>query len=246
MIKPPIKCAVLLAAGRGARLRPHTDTTPKPLLPVRGRPTLDLYFESLASVDISHAILVTHYLADQVEQYASTVQSRFGVDCTVVRQQTLDGTASALQAAALAGQNNPALLLKQPFLLTATDYLISKRYLPDLFSFYRSSEEDIAVSIKRVPTEELASRSSIRFDQDGRILEVVEKPAAGEAPSNYSANLTYILPAQILDWLPAVEATARGEREIQSAINSYLCNGATARGLVQTAPAEWTPELLAG
>ena len=65
-----MKTAVLLAAGRGARLKPYTDVTPKPLLPVQGVPTLDLYFKALQAVGFERALLVTHYLADQIEQYA--------------------------------------------------------------------------------------------------------------------------------------------------------------------------------
>src|SRR5687767_15917558 len=60
--------AVLLCAGLGTRLRPHTLTTPKPLLPVQGRPILDWTLGALpASVD--RVLVVTHYLAEQVETY---------------------------------------------------------------------------------------------------------------------------------------------------------------------------------
>jgi len=96
--KAQVKGAVLLAAGRGTRLRPHTDVTPKPLLPVNGKPTLDLYFESLKPAGIEHAVLVTHHLKDQVEAYADSVAERFGIHCSCVYQATLDGTASALEA----------------------------------------------------------------------------------------------------------------------------------------------------
>ena len=126
---------------------------------------------------------------------------------------------------------------------TATDYLLPPTFIPDFLSFYLSNDEDIAISIKSVPSEQLASRSSIRFSGDGRILEVVEKPAEGKAPSSYSANLTYILPPEVLRSLETVQPSPRGEREVQSAINSYLSGGGSARGLVQPAPPEWTPDL---
>jgi NDP-sugar pyrophosphorylase family protein len=63
--------AVILAAGLGTRLRPYTLQTPKPLLPVRGRPILDWGIGALpASVD--RVLVVVHYLADQVENYLQT------------------------------------------------------------------------------------------------------------------------------------------------------------------------------
>src|SRR5439155_820049 len=60
--------AILLAAGLGTRLRPHTLTTPKPLLPVQGRPILDWTLGALPK-SVDRVVVVTHYLAEQVEQY---------------------------------------------------------------------------------------------------------------------------------------------------------------------------------
>jgi len=94
--KSPVRGAVLLAAGRGARLRPYTDKTPKPLLPVNGAPTLDLYFNGLAAAGVQDVVLVVHHLAEQIEKYSSAVESRFGINCTTVTQKALDGTATAL------------------------------------------------------------------------------------------------------------------------------------------------------
>lgn len=248
--KRPIRGAVLLAAGRGARLKPFTDKTPKPLLPVNGAPTLDLYFSSLATAGVENVVLVVHHLAEQIENYSDNVESRFGINCTTVRQKVLDGTATALEAVTEIANSNDTeagkktllqSIVNSPFLLTATDYLIPPEFIPDFLSFYLSNDEDIAVSIKTVPEEQLASRSSVRFSSDGRITEVVEKPPPGTAPGNHSANLTYILPPAVLHLLADVQPSPRGEREVQTAINACLTGGNGARGLVQPAPPEWTP-----
>ena len=60
--------AILMAAGLGTRLRPHTLTTPKPLLPVRGRPILDWIIGALPP-SVDRLVVVVHYLAEQVEAY---------------------------------------------------------------------------------------------------------------------------------------------------------------------------------
>src|SRR5438477_627051 len=60
--------AIILAAGLGTRLRPHTLTTPKPLLPIRGRPILDWTLAALPKA-VRRVVVVTHYLADQIEAY---------------------------------------------------------------------------------------------------------------------------------------------------------------------------------
>ena len=60
--------AIILAAGLGTRLRPHTLATPKPLLPIRGRPILDWALHALPPV-VDRVLVVTHYLAEQIESY---------------------------------------------------------------------------------------------------------------------------------------------------------------------------------
>lgn len=241
--KPRVKSAVLLAAGRGKRLKPYTDTTPKPLLPVNGAPTLDLYCKSCYEAGITQIVLVVHHLADQIIDYSNKVPDRFELQCTTVLQESLNGTASALESV-VAADNSPLAksVISNAFLLMATDYLIPPSFITDLLSFHASHESDISISLKSVPEEQLASRSSVRFSDNGVITEVVEKPEPGQAPSNFSTNLAYVLPHGILNYLPAVKHSERGEREIQSAMNAYLETDGTARGLEQIAPREWNPE----
>ena len=59
--------AIILAAGKGTRLRPHTSTVPKPLLPVQGRPILDWIIGALPPVE--RLVVVVNYLAEQIEDY---------------------------------------------------------------------------------------------------------------------------------------------------------------------------------
>ncbi len=239
MTRKVVKGAVLLAAGRGKRLRPYTDNTPKPLLPVNGRPTLDLYFQGLAEAGVEEAVLVTHHLADQVQHYAAGVHARYGIRCSTVSQPVLDGTASALESVMESAEAAP--ILASTFLLMATDYLIPSDFIANLLSFHQSHTHNVSVSLKKVPEAELALRSSVRFNAAGELLEIVEKPAAGTAPSEYSANLAFVLPTEVQAHIKAVEASPRGEREVQSAINAYLANGGSAMGLIQPTPYEWQP-----
>lgn len=248
--KPKITGAILLAAGRGARLKPHTDTVPKPLLPVNGKPTLDLYFESMVAAGFKDVVLVTHHLGELVESYAHQVCERFPIECATVLQPKLDGTASALSCVIERAKTNAAessddeiiqRMIGSSFLLMATDYLIPPNFISDLLAFHESHDADVSVSLKRVPVEELASRSSARFDEYGRILEIVEKPAAGTAPSDLAANLAFVLPATLCSFVAGTPVSARGEREVQSAINAFLAQGGTARGLIQGTPDEWSP-----
>jgi len=87
--------AVILAAGLGTRLRPHTLTTPKPLLPVRGRPILDWSLGALPPT-VDRVVVVVNYLADQIEAYLRTQAHVRAWD--VVKQEQPRGTGDALRS----------------------------------------------------------------------------------------------------------------------------------------------------
>src|SRR5262249_35413194 len=86
--------AVILAAGLGTRLRPHTLKTPKPLLPVQGRPLLDWTLGALPAA-VERVVVVVHYLAEQVEDYLGR-QSHFAQWQTVPQGEPR-GTGDALR-----------------------------------------------------------------------------------------------------------------------------------------------------
>src|SRR5215212_9692370 len=86
--------AIILAAGLGTRLRPHTLTTPKPLLPVQGRPILDWTLGALPPV-VDRVIVVVHYLADQMETYLAG--QRWFKEWVTVPQGDPKGTGDALR-----------------------------------------------------------------------------------------------------------------------------------------------------
>jgi bifunctional UDP-N-acetylglucosamine pyrophosphorylase/glucosamine-1-phosphate N-acetyltransferase len=86
--------AIILAAGLGTRLRPHTLQTPKPLLPVRSRPILDWALGALPPT-VDRVLVVAHYLAEQIEAYLQT--QRYFAQWLVVPQGEPRGTGDALR-----------------------------------------------------------------------------------------------------------------------------------------------------
>src|SRR5262249_30223545 len=86
--------AVILAAGLGTRLRPHTLQTPKPLLPIQGRPILDWSLAALPPT-VHRVVVVVHYLADQVESYLRS--QKHVRDWTTIIQDKPQGTGDALR-----------------------------------------------------------------------------------------------------------------------------------------------------
>jgi dTDP-glucose pyrophosphorylase len=227
-----VKKAILLAAGRGSRLRPFTDHTPKPMLLWNGRPTIETILVALKQMGISDLYLITHYLAEQIETFVGNGSS-WGLQTHFLRQEKMNGTATAVQQA--------APFIDSPTLILAADYILPPHYLQDLHNVYQQSGTPLAISLKNLPSDQLQQRSSVRFANDGTVAEIVEKPAVGHAPSQIGASLIYIVPPQIQHYLTKLSPSPRGEYELPTVIDQMLHDGYRATGLLQPAPQEWQP-----
>lgn len=229
---PAVKKAIVLAAGRGKRLRPYTDHTPKPMLPWNGRPIIHFTLTALANMGVAEVCLVTHHLAEEIEAFVAD-GATWEVQACYVRQKEMNGTATAVQLA--------ADFIDSPTIIVAADYILPPNYLQDLHTAYLAAGTPMATSLKALPAEELGQRSSVRFATDGKIAEVVEKPANGQAPSQIGASLIYIVPPQIRNYLTELSASPRGEYELPTVINQMVQDGYRLTGLLQPAPEEWRP-----
>lgn len=115
--------AVILAGGRGERLRPLTDRVPKPLVPVAGRPFLDFLLRYLRRQGIGDVILLTGYLSEMIEGRVGD-GSPFGMSIRCVREEEPLGTGGALK-------NALPLLAEEFFFLNGDTLLpIDYRALP--------------------------------------------------------------------------------------------------------------------
>lgn len=222
--------AIILAAGRGKRLRPYTDTTPKPLLPVNGRSTLDTLLCALQTAGVTEVCLIIGHLGEQIRAFVGNGRS-WGMNACYLEQTNLLGTAHAIQPA--------AHFIQTPCFIVAGDYILPADYLATLKAAYVAAGTDMAVSLKELPPSELHSRSSVRFGENGRIVEIVEKPAPGTAPSHIGASLIYIVPPAIQHYLTDLTLSQRQEYELPTTINQMLKAGFTLTGCIQSPPAEW-------
>jgi NDP-sugar pyrophosphorylase family protein len=231
--------AVLLAAGRGKRLRPFTDQTPKPLLPINGSNSLDMTLRATKRTGIQRACLVTHHLEAQIHSFVDH-GSAWSMKAVFCHQAELRGSGDGLLSVL---RNLPDWIDRSaPVLVSATDYLLPENALTDLVAMHEAQSCDITVSLKECPAKELSARSSVQLNESWRVQRIVEKPAPGEAPSRYTAALIYILPPAIWDMLPKLLPSPRGELELPAAVNLLLEAGMTAFGLLQPTPPEWSPE----
>lgn len=229
--------AVILAAGRGRRLIPYTDHKPKPLLEASGRPLLAHILDALAVAGVKDLCLVIGYLGRQIETYLEEADqgqaSPWPFTISFRRQEQRLGTAHALSTA--------IDFLTAPSFVLAADYMLPSDYLLQLKQAYCDTHTPLAVSLKRLPPDQLAQSSSVAFGAGGQITRIVEKPDPANAPSNLAASLIYIVPPQISEYLHNVPLSQRGEYEIVDVINRMIADGIAITGLEQPPPPEWQP-----
>jgi bifunctional UDP-N-acetylglucosamine pyrophosphorylase/glucosamine-1-phosphate N-acetyltransferase len=184
--------AILLAAGLGTRLRPHTLHTPKPLLAVRGRPILDWTLGALPA-PVDRVIVVVHYLAEQIEHYLRG-QRHIGA-WVVVPQGEPRGTGDALRRC-------QAQVHSERFLVLNGDDLFGAADLAEL----ASRPAGLLVAQVQEPR-----RFGIAFlKADGTLERLVEKP---DLPPPALANTgAYAFPRSVFDL--EIGLSPRGEYEI--------------------------------
>ena len=110
---------VIMAGGKGTRLRPHTENCPKPLLPVAGKPMLEHIIDRAKLEGFKHFVFAIHYLGHMIESHFGNGESQ-GVQIDYLREQSPLGTAGAL------GLLNPIPSL--PFVVTNGDVITDIRY----------------------------------------------------------------------------------------------------------------------
>src|SRR5580765_264103 len=87
---------IMPLAGKGTRLLPLTKRVPKPLIHVAGRPVMDYVMDTVQGLDVEELIVITGHLRDIVERH---IVEHYPVKATFVEQQSLDGTAGAINLA---------------------------------------------------------------------------------------------------------------------------------------------------
>ena len=232
-----IKSAILLAAGRGKRQRPYTDETPKPLLPVHGRATLDYVLCAVAKAGVERVCIVTHHLEEKIFDFVSD-GSRWKLDVTFAHQNELRGNGDALMSI-------PRQWVRaESVMVLATDYILEQTMLIELLEAHQRRNADITMSLKECPLEEISERSSVEVDSAWRVRRVIEKPRREEIMSPYAASILIIFPSAIWEYLPRIQPSSRGEIELQDAAQMMIDDGYKTIGFLQPAPTEWTPELM--
>ena len=176
--------AVLMAGGKGERLRPLTEKTPKPLLPVGGKAIIDHNIDRLISYGVKHISVTVNYLKEQLEEHFQELRGEVKVD--TVREPKYLGTIGSIRF--VKEFHNDTILVMNSDLFTNINY-------EDFFLHFK--EHNAEMSVAAVPYT--VSVPYGIFDLEGRDIQgLIEKPTY-----NYYANAgIYLIKRRALDEIP--------------------------------------------
>jgi UDP-N-acetylglucosamine diphosphorylase/glucosamine-1-phosphate N-acetyltransferase len=208
--------AVVLAAGEGVRLQPITATMPKHLIQVGGKPILEYCLDALKASGITEVVVVTHYMTDAIRQYFDD-GAELGLKIAYVEQAEMVGTGNAVSVV------EP--YVDGDFVLVYGDLLFAPEAVADVVRLYEAEKPAAVMAV--VPVEKPESYGIVELENEKMVKRIVEKPAAGESPSNLANAGLYVFSEEIFGKIKQTKASIRGEWELTDALSLLIESGKT-------------------
>lgn len=227
--------AVLLAAGRGTRMRELTQELPKPMLQVRGEPVLQHIIKGLRDAGLTDFLVIVGWRAEVVRDFFGD-GSKLDVRVNYATQVVQDGTGKVVELARdFAGPD--------PFVLSYGDILIAPENYPRICATLAGAEA--VVTVKR--NEDVTQGGAVFVNEKFELVDLREKPKPGEATSPWYNAGIYAFRSSIFEFIAKLERSPRGEYELTDAIRNLALGGNTVQALELVG--DWAdvrdPEILA-
>jgi dTDP-glucose pyrophosphorylase len=205
--------AVLLAAGKGTRMRELTNDLPKPMIAVQGKPILLHIVEGLRAAGVTDFLIVVGYRADVVQEFFGD-GGKLGLAISYATQVVQDGTGRVVELAKDFAGGDPFVLSYGDILVDAANY----DRLVDL------GAADALVSVKHNPGE-IAKGGAVFVNERFEMTDLHEKPQPGEPTSPWYNAGVYTFRRSIFEFTAKLERSPRGEFELTDAVRALARSG---------------------
>ncbi len=177
---------ILLAAGFGTRLRPLTDKIPKCLVPIKGKPLLQIWLETLRNAGLNDYLINTHYLSKQVDFFIN--HSLFKMNCLLRNENVLLGTAGTLLS------NLDFIGHDECLLIHADNYCLAN--FTDFINAHKERPSNCLLTMMTFRTDNPSACGIVELDENNLVIgfhEKVESP-----PGNLANGAIYILSTDLI------------------------------------------------
>nr|MCU0552754.1 NDP-sugar synthase [Leptolyngbya sp. Prado105] len=197
--------AMILAAGKGTRVRPITYTTPKPMIPILQKPVMEFLLELLRQHGFDQIMVNVSHLAHEIENYFRDGQ-RFGVEIAYSFEGSIvDGELIGEALGSAGGMKKIqdfSPFFDDTFVVLCGDALIDLD-LSAAVKWHREKGSIATIISKPVPHEEVSSYGVVVTDESGKIKAFQEKPSVEEALSTNINTGIYIFEPEIFNYIPS-------------------------------------------
>ncbi len=214
--------AVILAAGKGKRLRPVTLRMSKAMAPILGKPIVERVMDNLLEVGIKEFILVVSEEDDEIINHFSN-NPKPGVDIKFTFQRERLGMANALMTV--------SDMVRGDFIVSACDNIVPVSHISEILDSHLSQDNNATLSLMRMDWAKLSRSSSVKLEGDV-VKMIIEKPSPQEAPTNIASITLYTFKPHLFNYLPEVKLSPRGEYELQDAIQMMIDNDGGVKGIM--------------
>ena len=204
--------AVLLAAGRGTRMRDLTNELPKPMIEVRGKAILHHIVDGLRDAGVTEVLIVVGYRADVVRRYFAD-GAAFGIEVAYVTQVVQDGTGRVVELAR-------EFVGADPFILSYGDILIEPANYRRLVAI---DDAEAIISVKK--NEDVSKGGAVFVNERFELVDLREKPQPGEPTSPWYNAGVYAFRPSIFQFTARLQKSPRGEYELTDAIRALAQSG---------------------
>ena len=198
--------AMILAAGKGTRVRPITYTIPKPMIPILQKPVMEFLLELLRQHGFDQIMVNVSHLAEEIENYFRDGQ-RFGVQIAYSFEGKIDDDGK-LEGEAIGSAGGMRRIqdfspfFDDTFVVLCGDALIDLD-LTAAVKWHRAKGSIATIITKSVPKEEVSSYGVVVTDEDGRVKAFQEKPSTEEALSTNINTGIYIFEPEVFNYIPS-------------------------------------------
>jgi NDP-sugar pyrophosphorylase family protein len=216
--------AIILAAGKGTRLKPITDTMPKPMIIIGNKPLLEHHITSLRNAGLQDIWVNTSWKREVIKEYFADGKE-FEVNLKYSDESELLGTAGALK--------NPNSEIEQDikqdtFLITYGDNFTNFDY-SKIIKFHKINNAFMTIGLFKSP--EPWTAGVVETDSKGRIIKMVEKPLKNECKSDLVNAGIYVCEPGVLNYIPkgfsdfgfqVIPAILKDKKEVYAFTGDYF------------------------
>ncbi len=214
--------AVILAAGKGTRMKEITKEIPKPMVLIKGKPMLEHIVGTIRDAGITEFGVVVGYKQSVVQDYFGDGSS-MGVSITYIEQEVQNGTGAALHLA-------KEFASGEPFFFTFGDVVTPGENYRGMLDYFHANACDALLGLNTV--DDPYRGAAVYIDEDRNIVRMVEKPPQGTSTTNLNNAGLMVLGGDVFNFTARLKLSPRGEYELTDIFGMIREEGRRLKGYV--------------